>query len=66
MREYRQDLTGRRFAAWKVVRLAERGSKGHNPMWVCRCQCGTEKVVRGDSLKRGQSRSCGCHAGEWA
>lgn len=28
-------------------------------MWLCRCDCGTEKIVRGHDLKGG-TRSCGC------
>lgn len=29
-------------------------------MWVCVCDCGTEKEVAGTSLTRGVTRSCGC------
>jgi hypothetical protein len=31
-------------------------------MWVCRCDCGTERVVLGNSLLRGHTTSCGCAA----
>ena len=27
---------------------------------LCRCDCGTERVIRAGSLMQGQSRSCGC------
>jgi hypothetical protein len=33
-------------------------------MWLCRCECGTEKRVQGVALRRGLSRSCGCLAAE--
>ena len=59
-----QDLVGRRFWSWRVLRLVSMGSSGHNPIWECRCQCGKVKAVRGDTLKRGTSRSCGCHSWE--
>lgn len=28
--------------------------------WLCKCDCGTEIVVREDSLKSGVTKSCGC------
>jgi hypothetical protein len=28
--------------------------------WVCRCDCGTEKSVRGDDIYTGSTKSCGC------
>ena len=52
------DLTGRRFGFWVVVaRLPNRGEKA---IWRCRCDCGTERAVTGNELRRGGSRSCGC------
>lgn len=48
------DLTGQKFNRWTVL------SYEGNGKWNCRCDCGTEKIVSGDSLKRGQSKSCGC------
>lgn len=32
--------------------------------WVCQCDCGTQKTVKGQALKRGETRSCGCLARE--
>lgn len=34
--------------------------KSHHSIWLCRCDCGIEKVINSDGLKRGNSRSCGC------
>ncbi len=52
------DLTGMRFDRWLVVRLHEQ--KGWHKVWWCRCDCGCEKAVYGISLRKGDSRSCGC------
>lgn len=54
-----KDLTGQVFARWTV--LTRHGTdKYENVTWYCRCACGTEKVVSGNNLKSGESRSCGC------
>lgn len=50
---------GNRFDRWIVIVRAPYGSN-HQAKWLCRCDCGTEKVVFQNSLVRGLSRSCGC------
>ncbi len=52
----REDLTGQTFTHWSVLRLGSR--KNREWYWVCRCECGTEKEVRGADLRH--SRSTGC------
>ena len=32
-------------------------------VWLCRCICGTERIVRGTYLRTGDSKSCGCQLG---
>lgn len=50
-----EDLTGKVFDNWTVIGKASRPD-----YWLCRCSCGIEKEVSGNSLKRGGSKSCGC------
>lgn len=52
------DITGQRFG--KLVVLKRVDNIGKRIAYLCRCDCGTEKVIRGESLRSGQSRSCGC------
>ena len=60
---WEMDLTGRRFGRLTVI---ERGpdkidlSGHHRVQWNCRCDCGNEITVRGDVLRRGDVKSCGC------
>lgn len=54
-----RDLTGQQFGCWLVLRHEGRG-KGKDQRWLCRCDCGTERVVSGRSLKIGSSTNCGC------
>lgn len=53
------NLIGQRFGRWTVIEPAE--NKNGLTMWLCRCDCGTEKTVRTSHLKSGRSKSCGCH-----
>ena len=58
------DLTGQRFGRWTVVARAGADSAGKNSTWLCRCDCGNEKIVSKVSLKNGSSKSCGCYNSE--
>lgn len=58
-----KDLTGMTFGRWTVIERApdQVSPCGYrNIMWRCRCDCGTEKNVRGKILTNGSSKSCGC------
>lgn len=56
------DLTGQKFGKWTVLRMVTRTSTdGHRrTACLCRCECGTERVIYAQSLRSGQSKSCGC------
>lgn len=53
-----QDLTGMRFGMLTVIERASNSNTGLT-RWLCKCDCGNEKIIIGNSLKRGRSRSCG-------
>ena len=45
----------------KLTVISREGSDRYGAsMWRCRCECGNETKVRGQSLKNGDIRSCGC------
>lgn len=52
------DLTGQRFG--RLVVLKRSDNIGKKPAWVCKCDCGNEKIVTGGNLKSGHVSSCGC------
>jgi len=56
-------LAGQRFGFLTVIRRAPAITKTNNAAWLCRCDCGTEKVIVGMKLLRGEIRSCGCQRG---
>jgi hypothetical protein len=52
----RIDLIGKRFGRLLVIAYAGAGKWA----WSCVCDCSTCRVVRGDLLRGGITRSCGC------
>ena len=54
------DMTGQRFGRLVVIGRDLIKSKWQQAMWACKCDCGTTISVRGQDLRRGNSRSCGC------
>jgi hypothetical protein len=53
------DLVGRRFGRLTVIKEAGRNQRGQ-VRWLCRCDCGNEKIVLADNLRSGSTKSCGC------
>lgn len=57
------DLTGNRFGMLKVIQKSPQKRNGQ-VMWDCLCDCGKYVVVRGISLRNGDTKSCGCRRAE--
>ena len=60
-------MIGQKFGRWTV--LATAGERTFpsgitTAMYLCRCECGTERNVQWMSLRNGTSQSCGCLARE--
>lgn len=53
-----RDLTGEIFGSLKVRRLDHRDAH-RKDYWLCFCDCGRRRIVRGDKLLTGRTRSCG-------
>jgi hypothetical protein len=53
------DITGHRYNLYTVISYAGLLNK-RTALFLCRCDCGTEKVVRSNSLRTGAVQSCGC------
>ena len=52
-------LVGERYGRWIVLDKAEKGKSGEI-QYLCRCDCGNERIIRRTSLTTGNSKSCGC------
>lgn len=52
-------MLGAKYGRWTVIADPEPGPHRKKRV-LCRCRCGTEKLVQLSSLENGLSRSCGC------
>jgi hypothetical protein len=53
------DLSGKTFG--RLIVISRSGSsKDGRAVWLCRCVCGSEKIIIGKELRLGRTRSCGC------
>ena len=54
-----KDLTG--YTTESGVSIIKRvENKNNKPQWLCKCFCGNTFIARGDALKSGHTKSCGC------
>lgn len=58
MNKNRALLTGKRFG--RLTAIKDVGSQNWKRMWLCKCDCGGEKVVTCGNLNSGIIQSCGC------
>ena len=54
------DLIGFRQNRLVVIGMADSTSNGQS-RWIVRCDCGNEKIMRGDVIRRSGTISCGCY-----
>lgn len=59
-----KDLSKFKFNKLTPITIVEKPhnkkSKQRSAWWLCRCDCGNEKIVRSTELLRGDTKSCGC------
>lgn len=53
------DLTGKKFNRLIVKERVIITNNRHS-YWLCVCECGKEKIICGDGLRSGSTKSCGC------
>ena len=53
-----RDHTGERYGYLTVVKYA--GSTPKDVLWLCKCDCGNEKIIAARHLCDGRKSSCGC------
>lgn len=56
-----RDLSGLRFGKLSILRL-DQVKPLLGSYFICECDCGVVKSIRGSSLSQGKSNSCGCES----
>lgn len=54
------EMIGKKFGLLTVIAKDEEKTTKQNIYWICKCDCGNIKSVRGTSLRSGATHSCGC------
>ena len=57
------DIAGKKFGRLTALRIVGK-TTDNRPAWLCRCECGNEKIVSEHNLKRNNTKSCGCYREE--
>jgi len=52
------DITGERYGRLTVIKEVER--RGYTRRFLCKCDCGNEKIIEMRALRSGHTMSCGC------
>ena len=52
------NLIGNKYGRWTVIDRAE--NINGRTAWICKCECGTEKVIKIHDLRNKRTNSCGC------
>jgi len=52
------NLVGKRYG--KLIVLERSDTVKSKTRWLCRCDCGKEKIVGGSDMSQGKIKSCGC------
>ena len=53
------NLTGKRFGRLIAIKYVDK-DKNSNALWLCKCDCGNEKIINSVALLNGNCKSCGC------
>jgi len=56
----KENLLGQKFGRLLVIDEAESTPSLNGAVWLCKCDCGNEKIIKAYNLKNNIVKSCGC------
>jgi len=54
------DMTGMKYGKLTVIKNVGNNDNYGHAYWECLCECGNKKIIRGGSIRSGETKSCGC------
>ncbi|MCL6479319.1 MAG: AP2 domain-containing protein [Peptococcaceae bacterium] len=54
------DMSGEKYGRLTCLQATGETTKNRSALWLCICDCGNMTIVSRDSLRKGNTRSCGC------
>ena len=57
------DLSGQKYGRLTVLKRGMNDNSG-KVRWICKCDCGNEKLLRSNDIRSGKIVSCGCYMKE--
>lgn len=64
MTRQKVDISGQRYGKLVVVEKSESRGKHGEVLWLCRCDCGKDRLAIAGNLRAGTALSCGCNSYE--
>ena len=55
-----KDMVGQKFGRLFVIKAVAERTKCGEVKYLCKCDCGNEKIIVGTSIRNGSTKSCGC------
>jgi hypothetical protein len=54
------NLQGEKFGRLVVIKRVNKENNKKAVSWLCKCECGNERIVISENLNNGNTKSCGC------
>lgn len=56
----RINMIGKKYGRLTILNLHHKDKNGRL-FYLCRCDCGNEKIINGERIRNGKTKSCGCY-----
>lgn len=61
IRKRHKEMTGKRFGKLTIIKKYPINDRDNTTQWICKCDCGKEKIISAHALRTHRTVSCGCY-----